>query len=60
MAGEDETSEQYWADVSDRVRELVKSLQRAYIPHVTDLLLSDPYAANKHFHEAIRDDFPRF
>ena len=58
MAGEvDDAREQYWTAVSDRVRELVKSLQRVYPPHVTELLLSGPYAANERFHDAIRAAF---
>lgn len=50
----DDTSEQYWTAVSDRIRELVKSLRRVYMPHVTELLLSGPYATNKRFHYAMR------
>lgn len=58
MAGEvDDASEQHWTAVSDRIRELVKSLQRVYMPHVTELLLSGPYATNKLFHGAIRAAF---
>lgn len=55
LASEDHrTSDQYWTAVSDRIRELVKSLQRVYMPHVTELLLTGPFATNKHFHNAIR------
>jgi hypothetical protein len=53
----DDTGEQYLTAVSGRIRDLVKSLQRAYMPHVTELLLSGPHAANKRFHEAIRAAF---
>ena len=55
IAGEDgDTSEQYWIAVSDRIRKLVEFLQRAYMPHVTELLLTGPFATNKHFHGAIK------
>lgn len=58
MAGEvDGAREQYWTAVSDRIRELVKSLRRIHMPHVTEVLLSGPYAANKRFHNAIRAAF---
>jgi hypothetical protein len=51
---ENHISEQYWAAVSARIRELVRSLQRAYMPHVTELLLTGPFATNKRSQEAIR------
>jgi hypothetical protein len=58
-AHEDDTiSEAYWIDVSKRVRELfIKPLQRVYMPHVTELLLSGPHATNERFHDAIRAAF---
>lgn len=56
--GDDTISEAYWIDVSKRVRELViKPLQRVYMPHVTELLLSGPHATNTRFHKAIRTAF---
>lgn len=58
-ADEDDTiSEAYWIDVSKRVRELItKPLQRVYMPHVTELLLSGPHATNERFHDAVRAAF---
>lgn len=54
MADEDEcTGEQYWTAVSGRIRGLIKSLQRVYMPHVTEILLTGPFATNKRFHDAI-------
>jgi hypothetical protein len=46
-------NEQYWTSVSDRIRELVKSFNRVYLPHMTELLLTGPYATNKCFQGAV-------
>jgi hypothetical protein len=53
--GDGRTSEAYWTDVSDRIRELARTVQRfAYIPYVTELVLSGPSAADGRFHAAVR------
>lgn len=48
--------EQYWTAVSHRIRELVQSSisNRVYMPHLTELLLTGPSAANGRFQSAVR------
>jgi hypothetical protein len=53
MAREHHDREQYWTSVSHRIRELVKSFNRVYLPHMTELLLTGPLATNKRFQAAI-------
>jgi hypothetical protein len=53
MTREDDDGEQYWTSVSHRIRELVKSFHRVYLPHMTELLLTGPYATNKRFRAAV-------
>ena len=44
----------YWTAVSYRIRTLVKSLNRLYMPHVSELILTGPSAADKRFQDAVR------
>jgi hypothetical protein len=45
--------EQYWSLMSSRIRELVKSFNRFYLPHMTELLLTGPLATNERFKDAV-------
>jgi hypothetical protein len=53
MMSDYQEGDEYWNSVSDRIRELVKSFNRVYIPHMTDLLLTGPLATNKRLQAAI-------
>ncbi|KAF2163739.1 hypothetical protein M409DRAFT_57229 [Zasmidium cellare ATCC 36951] len=49
-------TEQYWTAVSNRIRELAKTLERyVYMPYVTQLLLTGPSATNERFQAAVRE-----
>ncbi|QIX01627.1 hypothetical protein AMS68_007144 [Peltaster fructicola] len=54
MTTDSDNSRQYWTTISTRVEELANSLNRVYMPHVTDLLLTGPFATDKRFQAAIR------
>jgi hypothetical protein len=45
--------EQYWTSVSAGIRELVKSFNRLYLPHMTELLLTGPVATDERFQAAV-------
>jgi hypothetical protein len=53
VTGEDDEGEQYCSSISHRIRELVKSFNRVYLPHMTELLLTGPLATNKRFQAAV-------